>query len=105
MPVTREQVVERVRADFPARDPAFILSLLDAYGSRPYDRERERVHLCILHLAAGDEDRLLKLVRMAQVDYRDVLAAAELPPLSAEEGARLQAEVRAALKAWGKDLN
>ncbi len=55
------------------------MAILRAYGSRPQDRERDRVHLAILKLSGGRKDRLPGLVRLATVDYRDVLAPAEFP--------------------------
>lgn len=55
------------------------MAILRVYGSKPNERERDRVHLAVLKLSKGRKDRLPGLVRLAAVDYRDVLAPAEFP--------------------------
>jgi len=71
-----------VKKLFPEHDTEVILSILDMYGVEPYERERERVHLAILKLSKGDEDRLLEHVGMAKRDYRDVIMWAEYSGLA-----------------------
>ena len=39
--------------------------------------ERARVMRCVLHLAQGDEGRLLEYLQVAVIDYRDVIYWAE----------------------------
>ena len=77
--VTRSDVERIVRRDFPSEDCATVMALLDEYGIDKYDREKDRVQLGILKLAAGSIDELLIQIQTAKVDYRDVLALAEYP--------------------------
>ncbi len=99
---TRDNVLAAVRASFPHNDAATILSVLDLYGTEPYEREKERVQLAIVALAAGDEDKLLYFVQCAKTDYRDVLHWHASGPLSAEEGARARQAALDLIKRWGK---
>jgi hypothetical protein len=41
-------------------------------------RERDRVHLAIIKLAAGDAGRVTQLLQLASRDWRDTLVAAGL---------------------------
>ena len=99
---TRKAVEEFAAACFPGRDVAPLLAILDGYGSRPWHNERERVHLAILRLSAGDEEKLRRYVAMADTDYRDVLVAAEYPPPSAEQVKADRARAEEILRKWGK---
>jgi hypothetical protein len=53
------------------------VALIARYGAEPHHREPERVRTVALILADGDLDRLRQLIELADVDYRDVLAAYE----------------------------
>jgi len=75
---------------------------LSAYGVQPHEPEVERVQLAILELARGDGDRIRQLVKVAKVDYRDVLAWQQLGPLPLDQGQALQAAAREVIKNWGK---
>lgn len=55
------------------------MALLNEYGTSRWETGQERVQLAILKLCKGDRDELPKLVRMAKVDWRDVIAYAEYP--------------------------
>lgn len=66
-----------VRQWLPDEDTATVLAVLDAYGTEPYERERERVQIAILKLSEGNVDKLLQCVTAAKLDYRDVLYWAE----------------------------
>jgi len=79
MPATRDDVLARVRATFPAEAQARVVTRLDTYGVESYERERERVQLAILALAEGSEEKLADFVAVAKKDYRDVLFWAEYP--------------------------
>jgi hypothetical protein len=79
MEATRELVLSVAQRDFPTEDPATVIALLDAYGTEPHERERDRVHLAILRLSDGDAEKLLYWVGIAKQDYRDALAWAEYP--------------------------
>jgi hypothetical protein len=74
-PCLRNRVAERIREDFPTHAQATVARLLDEYD----EREVERVQLAILHLAAGDVEKLRHYVQQAKLDYRDVLYWAEYP--------------------------
>jgi phytoene dehydrogenase-like protein len=77
--VTGDDVLRVVRRDFPPAKRGTVLKLLDEYGSGSGYRERDRVQLAILKLSRGDIDQLRRYVRVARVDYRDVIAPAEYP--------------------------
>lgn len=79
MLATRDLVLSVAKRDFPAEDPGTVIALLDAYGTEPHERERERVHLAILKLSEGNSEKLLYWVGIAKQDYRDALAWAEYP--------------------------
>ena len=83
---SRQSVLAKVEQVFPEEDPANVLAILDAYGTGPYERERERVQLAILKLSGGDVNKLRNLVDLAKKDYRDVITAAEYPNLGRLQG-------------------
>jgi len=55
------------------------MDLLNEYGTESHETGRARVQLGILKLSGGDREQLPDLVKMAKVDWRDVLAYAEYP--------------------------
>jgi hypothetical protein len=72
---TREQVLARVAADFPAARHDAVIAALDEYpGDTPAGRAR--LQLAVLDLARGDIARVRELAAHANVDYRDVLYSA-----------------------------
>jgi hypothetical protein len=77
--VTRSDVERVVRRDFPTEDFATVMALLDEYGTKHYEREKDRVQLAVLKLADGSVDELLCQIQTAKMDYRDVLSWAEYP--------------------------
>jgi hypothetical protein len=76
---TRELVTRKAKEVFPKEDISKIMGILDQYGVRPHEQERERVQLAILKLSGGELEELQKQVRVAKSDYRDVLVFAEYP--------------------------
>ena len=76
---TREDVLAAVAEQFPDRDAAAVLALLDSYGTRRSEPERERVQLAILKLSGGDIEKPRHDLDVARQDYRDVLYWAEYP--------------------------
>lgn len=102
MPVTREQMIAAARAAFGDDALNDIIAALDQYGVEKHEPERERVQLAIIALSGGDKDRLLRYVRDAKIDYRDILAAQQLGPMSDDEGRKLQDAARALIAKWGK---
>ena len=80
MPRTpRSLVLQKVRRYWPDADPQEIMDVLNEYGDSSDEGGRMRVQLAILKLSDGQRDELPRLVRMAERDYRDVLAYAEYP--------------------------
>jgi len=109
--MSRKKVLEKVRQYWPDGDPQEIMAVLDAYGTEPYERGRDRVQLAIIKLSGGKRDRLEALVQTAKRDYRDVLAYAEYPEemrtgpiamrqLSAEEARALRRRDKAQYRKW-----
>ena len=98
----RDDVLAAARAFFPAEECDAVLAEVDAYGAAAHERERERVQVAIIELSAGNRDKLRENVKMAKVDYRDILAWKQLGQLPPEEGQALQAAARAVIEKWGK---
>ncbi len=80
---TLDDVLGKIAAVFPDRDPQSVLAILDRYGVEQHEQERRRVQLAILKLCdeAGTPD-LERTVEEAKQDFRDVLVWAESPNLS-----------------------
>jgi hypothetical protein len=97
---SRNTVLTALEEAFPRSDASELLEVLDRYGVETYEKERDRVHLAIIQLAAGEADWLTSFVQAAKVDYRDVLFWAAHGPLSPEEGAHLRDSLRRLLKRW-----
>ena len=72
---TRDQVIATIATQFPAEEREAVLATLDAYpGDTPAGRAR--IQLAILALAAGDMRKVRDWAAHANVDFRDVLYAA-----------------------------
>lgn len=99
---TRDDVLAAATAAFQASELVTILAELDLYGIEPHEPERERVQLAIIELSGGSKDKILRYVRIAKTDYRDILAWKQLGPLQEAEGKKLQDEARALIEKWGK---
>ena len=91
---SREDVLAAVRAGFPKESRTRVLKLLDTYGVRPHERERERVQLAIVKLSEGSEEKLRQNVDVAKRDYRDVLFWAEYPEESKVDTPEKRRQVR-----------
>jgi hypothetical protein len=102
MKQAREEVLALAQAIFGESRLQSVVAVLDEYGAERHEREVDRVKLAILRISAGDMDKLSYWVRIAKVDYRDVLAAEETGPLSPEDGAKLQAKSKNVVDRWGK---
>ena len=100
MPALREDVLSAVCCAFPGGDHVALQRILDTYGSREYDRERERVQLAIVALSAGSEERLRYFVDVAMTDYRDVLAWQATAPLPQAEGEKLRQAALGLIARW-----
>src|SRR5687768_4581170 len=77
--VTSADVDRVVGRDYPPEQRSEVLATLQRYGNEEWHREVDRVRLAALKLAAGSLTALRSHVEIAQIDYRDVLAAAEYP--------------------------
>ena len=73
------RVLSKIKKMWPDADPDEILDILDEYGKENYETGCMRVQLAILKLSGGDRERLPELIKMAKMDWRDVLAYAEYP--------------------------
>ena len=105
---TRALVLKKLHDTFPdALTADAALKILDAYGSEPWHRERERIQLAALMLCERNLSRLQQMVDLASRDFRDLLVAAEYPESAqafpktpdAEVAARKQRE-RERYEAW-----
>ena len=74
---TKENVIKAISRLFPRESKDCILDLLNSYGIENHEYEKERVHLAILKLSAGDTNKLLQYIQAAKGDYRDMLLWAE----------------------------
>ena len=80
--VTREDVERIIHRDFSADKYAEVAAILEEYGKSERYRERERVQLAALKLADRQIDLLREEIKLAKIDYRDVLSSAEYPEYS-----------------------
>jgi hypothetical protein len=97
--VDRMNVERIVRRDFPLEDFATVMALLDEYGTKSYETEKDRVQLAVLKNAAGSVDELLIQIQTAKMDYRDVLAWAEYPSyLKMQIGEKDEAKIQKAYR-------
>lgn len=77
--VSRSDVERIVRRDFPPDRFDEVIAILDEYGTQDWQRERDRVQLAVLKLAAKSLESLRRHIEWAKADYRDVLGPAEYP--------------------------
>jgi hypothetical protein len=77
--VTEKDVIRIVQRDFPTRQLDDVMSILNEYGTKDWQRGLDRVRLAVLKLAGGDFQALRREIDVAKSDYRDVLAYAEYP--------------------------
>jgi len=82
--VDRSDVERVIRRDYPPEQFDSVLSLLDEYGVKDYQKGKDRVQLAALKLASGSLDKLRRAIDLAKTDYRDVLVPSEFPRYSAE---------------------
>ena len=70
MPIDPD-IIDRVKLDFPAAEVPFVLTQLE------FVSESQRILRCIVFAARGNSAGFDQLCRLAKVDYRDVIMAAE----------------------------
>ena len=78
-----------------------MLEMLDSYGLKSYERERERVQLDILKLSVGSEEKVREYVAVAKRDYRDVMFWAEYPEESRLDTPEKRERVRKMFEKFG----
>lgn len=79
-----KETVERIiRRDFAEPEWDRVSSLLEQYGCKPHHLEKHRTQLSVLKLANGCLRDVEIHVKIACVDFRDVLAPAQEPNLFA----------------------
>ena len=100
---TREDVIDAVRTAFPHGDVGAILAVLDEYGVRPYERERERVQCAIVTLSAGNVSQLRYFLEVAKQDYRDVLFWSDNPEEAKIDMPEKRRQLREMLEKLGID--
>ena len=96
-----DSVRARVAREFVEGDRAEVEGTLSTYGEAPHERERERVLLDLLALAAGDKGQVIELVARAKRDYRDILFRAEHPSESRLDTPEKRAAFAAMVKRFG----
>lgn len=93
-------VVELIHATFPPDERAIVHELIHSFHWTPGPAVDERVHLDLLELSNGNLNRLRDLVAAAQVNWRDIILAAEFDVvgdqiIQNERGKRRLAELAA----------
>jgi hypothetical protein len=80
MESTIDSLVSRiVLREFADDEYERVVALLSKYGTEKHHFEPNRVRLSILKLANGDMFSLERQLKVACTDFRDVVAAAEMP--------------------------
>jgi hypothetical protein len=73
--VTKADIDRIIRRDYSQNEPATVWGILLLYGSG----ESYRVYAAALKQGGGNPERLREMIDLANLDYRDLLAAAEYP--------------------------
>ena len=80
METLTDSVVSRIiLREFANEEYNRVVEILSRYGTERHHLERNRVRLAILKIANGDMFSLDRQIEVACVDFRDVIAAAEMP--------------------------
>jgi hypothetical protein len=67
-----------IRRYFPEEEFTQVLDILSMYGTEDWHREAERVKRDAVIISRGSLDRLRSTIRLAMIDYRDVLISEEV---------------------------
>ena len=67
-----------IRRYFPEEELIQVLDMISAYGTEDWHREVERVKRDAVIISRGSLDRLRCTIRLAMIDYRDVLISEEI---------------------------
>lgn len=80
VPKIDDATIERlVQRDFVEEITDRVRALLESYGPKPHHFDRNRVRAAVLKLANGDPAELPRQLAIADMDFRDVVGAAEYP--------------------------
>jgi hypothetical protein len=75
--VSEEDVINRVKKEYPPEDVDEVLTILGEYGRDEYESSPEFMRLAILRLANRNKQKLSGLVKTTKWDYRDVLGGVQ----------------------------
>jgi hypothetical protein len=75
----KNQLSRLIARELPEHEESEVELILAAFGQESWHQEILRVKCACLKLSEGNIDRLREIVKVACVDYRDVLAWAEYP--------------------------
>jgi len=79
-----EDIIAKVRKDFPEDDGLMVLQLLSEFQKNNPDLS-ERILRCIVFLAKGSFEEFARAVELARVDWRDLIVQAEYDGWVGEE--------------------
>lgn len=77
--VSAADVDRIIPREFDEKDMAQVREIIEEYGTERWHREDARVRLAVLKLSGGDVSKLRRQLDVANIDYRDAIAAAEYP--------------------------
>ena len=67
-----------IKRYFSEEHLAEVLDVLSAYGTEEWHREKERVKRDAVIISRGSIDKLRSTIKLAMLDYRDVLIGEEI---------------------------
>ncbi len=79
-----EDIIAKVRRDFSEDEEITILQMLSEYQQQHPDHSA-RILRCIVFIAQGSFDKFAEAVKLAQLDWRDLIVSAEYDGWSGEE--------------------
>ncbi|MDB6121444.1 MAG: hypothetical protein JWQ71_437 [Pedosphaera sp.] len=79
-----EDIIAKVRRDFSEDEEAPILQMLSEYQQR-HPEQPARILRCIVFLADGSFNEFAEAIKLAQLDWRDLIVSAEYDSGSGEE--------------------
>jgi hypothetical protein len=83
-----EDIIAKVRQDFPEDDAITILQLLRDLQKEDPETFFDRILRCIVYVAHGSFEEFAGAVAMARTDWRDLVVHAEYDGWSSEENHR-----------------
>jgi len=74
-----------IKRYFPEEKFAEVLDILSQYGKEEWHREEERVKRDALIISRGSLDALKSAIKLATIDYRDILIGESVDPWVIQE--------------------